>query len=206
MLEPERLIAHHARARIAWLRAAGLRAQGGIVGLGALLVVVAAAATTEGEVLLAGLAGLVAGALGVAMTEYAALAARRDLAMADIEPDETALVVHRRVGPRDDLAATAAGGLSDYHGAAPLQVAATSAAGFALGGVLPLAAASAFHLSAMPLGVAVVALAGMATVSLVVARASGLVATTYVLRACTWAGAGLAGTFAVGRIIGTALI
>ncbi|WP_298198983.1 VIT1/CCC1 transporter family protein [Novosphingobium sp.] len=206
MLEPERLIAHHARARLAWLRSAGLRAQGGMVALAALLVGVAAAASTEGEVLLAGLAGLIAGALATATAEYAALAARLGLPPQDVETDEAQLVVHRRGGPRDDLVPTATGGLGDYHGAAPLQVAATSAAGFAMGGILPLAAASAFHLGAMPLGIATVALCGVAAVSLLVARASGLVPAPYALRACTWTGAGLAGAFAVGRIVGTTLV
>ncbi len=209
MLEPERIIAHHAAARSAWLRAAALRAIGGAVALAALLIGMAAAASTEGEVLLAGLAGLVAGALAVAMCEYAAIAARsagQATPPAANEAGEEELVVHRRRGPADDLVASPQGGLADYHGTAPLQGAATSAAVFALGGALPLAAASAFHLGAMPLGIGMVSLAGVAMLSAVSGRAGEGSSAGYVARATAWAAAGLAGAFMVGRIVGTALL
>ncbi|MBC2669968.1 hypothetical protein H7F53_12510 [Novosphingobium piscinae] len=115
-------------------------------------------------------------------------------------------MVHRRAGPRDDLVAAAAGGLGDYRAATPLQVAATSAGTFACGALLPLAAASAFHLGAMPLGIALVSLAAVAALAACGAPAGAGRPGAFALRTTTWAAAGFAGAFAAGRIVGTMLV
>lgn len=209
MLEPERLMAHHAVARVSWLRSAALRANGGIVALAALLIGVATTAADEGAVLLAGLAGLVAGALAIAMGEYAVAASRAEAmgsGPAQAAPDADDPVAYHRTGHPHDLAPSPAGGLGDYHGASPLQVAITSAATFGLGASLPLSAASAFKLAAMPLGIGLVSLAGVALLAGIGARAVGLVPAHCIVRATGWAAVGLAGAYAIGRLIGPALV
>ena len=208
MLEPERMIAHHAAARVAWLRAAALRANGGIVAIAALLIGVAAAANSEGEVLLAGLAGLVAGSLALAMGEYAAAAGTpvADPSLCVGGDDDQHPVIHHRRGPADDLGAGPAGGLDDYHAGSALQVALTSGAGFAVGGALPLAAASAFRLPAMPLGIALVALTGAAVCAGLGARSAGLVPARCMARAASWTAAAFVAAFAIGRIFGAAMV
>lgn len=208
MLEPDRMIAEHAIARLAWLRAAALRANAGVVGLATLLVGVAAAASAEGEVLLAGLAGLVAGTLALAMGEYS-IAAARAQALAETgrsAPDLDDPVVHHRRGPAHDLLAAAPGGLADYHGVSPLQVAATSGATFALGAALPVAAASAFRLALMPLGIATVSLVGVSLLSALGCRSAGLAPSHCVARTATWTAAALAAAFAIGRVVGPAIV
>lgn len=203
MMEPERMIAHHAVARIAWLRSAALRVNCGLVATAGLVIAVAAAVATEAEAILAGMAGLVAGALALAMAEYALTAGRAEAAA--LREDDDDLVVHHRGGPAEDLAG-APGGLGDYNSAHPLQRAILSAGAYGVGGALPLAAASAFKLAAMPLGVALVSLAGSALLAVAGARSAGLSPRHCVLRALTWGGVIMAAAFALGRIFGVPLL
>src|ERR1700741_4521074 len=156
----------HKTSRIGWLRAAVLGANDGIVSTASLVVGVAAAGTAREDVLLAGVAGLVAGALSMAAGEYVSVSSQEDTEQADLalerrelatEPEaETrelaAIYVQRGLEPElarevaqqlmahDALGAHARDelGLSDKLAARPLQAALASAGTFAIGAVLPI--------------------------------------------------------------------
>jgi VIT1/CCC1 family predicted Fe2+/Mn2+ transporter len=158
----------HAIARIGWLRAAVLGANDGIVSTASLIVGVAAAAAGRGEVLLAGVAGLVAGAMSMAAGEYVSVSSQADSEAADLARERgeldgmpaqelaelTAIYVGRGLDPalarqvaeqlttRDALGAHARDelGISEHTTARPIQAALTSAATFAVGAAMPLAA------------------------------------------------------------------
>lgn len=198
------MIAHHAIARINWLRASALRVNCGIVATAGLLIGVAAAAASEADVVLAGMVGLLAGALALGMAEYARTAGQAEAAAGDDNAEDP--VAHHRSGPQDDLIGAPGEGLGDFNSAHALPRAIMSAGAYGVGGALPLAAASAFKLSAMPLGVGLVSLAGSALLAAAGARAAGLHPTHCVARALTWGGGAMAAAFAVGRIFGVPLL
>jgi len=156
----------HRTDRIGWLRAAVLGANDGIVSTASLVAGVAAAQASRGDVLLTGVAGLVAGAMSMAAGEYVSVSSQADTEAADrrreaaelaanpaAERDELAAIyTHRGLDPtlaqqvaeqlmaHDALAAHSRDelGLSDATTARPLQAALASAATFALGAALPL--------------------------------------------------------------------
>jgi VIT1/CCC1 family predicted Fe2+/Mn2+ transporter len=162
---PER----HQVQRIGWLRAAVLGANDGIVSTASLIVGVAAAASSKGEILLAGVAGLVAGAMSMAAGEYVSVSSQADTEAADLareraelasDPEfehrelaaiyrkrgldsETADKVATELMARDALGAHARDELSitQVTTARPIQAALTSAITFTTGAVLPLIAA-----------------------------------------------------------------
>jgi VIT1/CCC1 family predicted Fe2+/Mn2+ transporter len=160
---------HYERHRIqhiGWLRAAVLGANDGIVSTASLIVGVAAANATHSSVLVAGIAGLVAGAMSMAAGEYVSVSSQADTERADmererieLESDEehereelTAIYVRRGLEPglakqvadqlmaKDALAAHMRDelGISEVSTARPIQAALTSAATFAIGAALPL--------------------------------------------------------------------
>src|SRR5689334_8198905 len=159
----------HQVQRIGWLRAAVLGANDGIVSTASLIVGVAAAAASKSEVLLAGVAGLVAGAMSMAAGEYVSVSSQADTEAADLarerdelasDPDfehrelaaiyrkrgldqETADNVATQLMAHDALGAHARDELSISHvtTARPVQAAFTSAATFTTGAALPLAVA-----------------------------------------------------------------
>jgi len=156
----------HYSARIGWLRAAVLGANDGIVSTASLVVGVAAASAARGDVLLAGVAGLVAGAMSMAAGEYVSVSSQADTERADLERERrelendgdaeleelAAIYVGRGLEPalarqvahqlmaHDALAAHARDelGLSEVHAARPIQAAVASAGTFAVGAALPL--------------------------------------------------------------------
>ena len=155
--------------RIGWLRAAVLGANDGIVSTASLVVGVASANTERGDVLLAGIAGLVAGAFSMAAGEYVSVSSQADVERSDLSVERrelandwpaevrelTAIYVKRGLEPslasevarqlmaRDALAAHARDelGLSESLSARPLQAAIASAGSFAAGAVLPIVTA-----------------------------------------------------------------
>ncbi|HEY7028073.1 MAG TPA: VIT family protein [Gemmatimonadales bacterium] len=157
----------HRTERIGWLRAAVLGANDGLISTASLIVGVAAAAATPSAILVAAVAGLLAGAMSMAAGEYVSVSSQADTERADLdrerrelatdEPGEkaelTGIYVARGLDPalaaqvadqlmaKDALAAHARDelGLSDITAARPLQAALASAASFAVGAALPLA-------------------------------------------------------------------
>jgi vacuolar iron transporter family protein len=158
----------HLVERIGWLRAAVLGANDGIVSTASLIVGVAAAATAPGDVLVAGMAGLVAGAMSMAAGEYVSVSSQADTEHADLARERAELsgnaelerqelaeiYVRRGLDPalarevatqlmaKDALGAHARDelGLSATSAARPVQAALTSAATFSAGAAMPLAA------------------------------------------------------------------
>ncbi|MEZ4683176.1 MAG: VIT family protein [Caldilineaceae bacterium] len=156
----------HYAERIGWLRAAVLGANDGIVSTASLVVGVAAASAVRGEILTAGLAGLVAGAMSMAAGEYVSVSSQADTEKADLAREQqelatdirserkelTAIYVERGLTPElaaqvadqlmahDALGAHARDelGLTEIHTARPIQAALASAITFAIGAALPL--------------------------------------------------------------------
>lgn len=156
----------HFAKRIGWLRAAVLGANDGIVSTASLVVGVAAAHAARGDVLLAGVAGLVAGAMSMAAGEYVSVSSQADTERADLEREKqeleadgeferrelTEIYIGRGLEPElaakvaeqlmahDALGAHARDelGLSEIHSARPIQAAITSAITFSVGAALPL--------------------------------------------------------------------
>jgi len=156
----------HLSGRIGWLRAAVLGANDGIVSTASLVVGVASAASSRQAILVAGIAGLVAGALSMAAGEYVSVSSQRDTERADLERERWELAtqpkaeedeltaIYRRRGVEPDLARSVARqlmakdalaahardelGLTDKMAARPLQAALASAATFAAGAALPI--------------------------------------------------------------------
>jgi VIT1/CCC1 family predicted Fe2+/Mn2+ transporter len=156
----------HRSERIGWLRAAVLGANDGIVSTASLVVGVAAAQAGRGDILIAGVAGLVAGAMSMAAGEYVSVSSQADTEHADLDRERqeladdieaerhelAAIYVHRGLQPelatqvaeqlmsRDALKAHARDelGISDAFSARPIQAALASAATFAVGAAMPL--------------------------------------------------------------------
>ncbi len=223
----------HLVARIGWLRAAVLGANDGIISTASLIVGVAAAATSASEVLVAGVAGLIAGAMSMAAGEYVSVSSQADTEAADLAREkqeladdpkfETAelaqIYVGRGVEPglarqvaiqlmaRDALGAHARDelGISEVVAARPIQAALTSAATFAAGAALPLVAAvlSPAHLLA-PI-VFATSLFFLALLGALGARAGGAAVLKPTLRVAFWGAFAMAVTAGIGALIGKAV-
>ena len=189
----------HRTHRIGWLRAAVLGANDGIVSTASLIIGVAASGASRSEVLVAGMAGLVAGAMSMAAGEYVSVSSQADTEAADIERERTELSdepereldelssMYEARGLDADLARRVAEGLtahdalgthareelgiSDTMAARPVQAAITSAATFAVGAALPLLAAALAAGTAQIALVAITALVFLAALGAVGARA-----------------------------------
>lgn len=226
-----RLKAHeemHRVDRIGWLRAAVLGANDGIVSTASLIVGVAAAAASRNDVLIAGVAGLVAGAMSMAAGEYVSVSSQSDTEQADLarerrelqetpdlELDElTSIYVKRGVAPdvarqvavqlmkKDALGAHARDelGISEISTARPIQAAMTSAATFAAGGAMPLIAVVVAPLNALIAATAVASLFFLALLGAVGARAGGAEMLRPVLRVTFWGAFAMIVTAAMGRL------
>ncbi|MAT45664.1 MAG: hypothetical protein CL609_25310 [Anaerolineaceae bacterium] len=221
----------HYAERIGWLRAAVLGANDGIVSTASLVVGVAAANVARGDVLTAGLAGLVAGAMSMAAGEYVSVSSQADTEKADLaresleletdrefESQELAdIYINRGLEPdlarqvaeqfmeHDALAAHARDelGLNEIHTARPIQAALASAATFAAGAALPLL----FTLIS-PEKVIIPLVAGSSLVSLallgaVSARVGGADVWKGVIRVTFWGALAMAATALIGALFGT---
>jgi len=222
----------HRSGRVGWLRAAVLGADDGIVSTASLTIGVAAAAASRSTILVAGLAGLVAGAMSMAAGEYVSVSSQRDAERADITrerqqqqagPDRelaelTDIYVRRGLGP--DLAGTVAAtlmradplgahlrdelGMTEQGRARPVQAAAVSAASFAVGAVVPLLAL----LLAPPAGrIAAIATSALALLALLGAlggRVGGAAAGRAAVRVTAGGGVAMAATALIGRLVGAA--
>ena len=231
-----RLHAHterHEIDRIGWLRAAVLGANDGIVSTASLIVGVAAAATRPGEILLAGVAGLVAGALSMAAGEYVSVSSQSDTERAnlerergelahnvDFEREELAQIyVGRGVAPdlarqvaaqlmaKDALAAHARDelGISELTAARPLQAAVTSALTFAVGAALPLLLVFIAPRAWLIPVVSIGSLVCLALLGAASASFGGANIATAMTRVTFWGALAMIVTAAIGRLVGTAV-
>lgn len=223
----------HMTSRIGWLRAAVLGANDGIVSTASLIIGVAAAAAAPGDILIAGAAGLVAGAMSMAAGEYVSVSSQADTERADLERErielagdvdaeiaelaeiyvrrgvspETADAVARQLMAKDALAVHAHDelGISDMTTARPIQAALTSAATFTGGAALPLAIVLLMPASSLVVTVAVASLLFLALLGAVGARAGGAVVWVATLRVTFWGALAMALTAGIGRVVGTAI-
>ena len=222
----------HLIQRIGWLRAAVLGANDGIVSTASLIVGVAAAAQGRTEILVAGVAGLVAGAMSMAAGEYVSVSSQSDTEGADlareraelatqpdfeldelagayeargVEPD-LARQVAAQLTARDALGAHARDelGISEMTTARPIQAALTSAMTFAVGAALPLAAATFSPQAAITPTVSVASILFLALLGAVGARAGAAPVMKGVIRVTFWGAAAMAITAGVGLMFGVA--
>jgi VIT1/CCC1 family predicted Fe2+/Mn2+ transporter len=223
----------HLVERIGWLRAAVLGANDGIISTASLLVGVAAAAKTPGEVVLAGVAGLVAGAMSMAAGEYVSVSSQSDTEEADFarerrelaeQPEAelaelTAIYVARGVSP--DLAAQVATqmtakdafeahardelGLSGHVIARPVQAAFTSAITFSIGALVPLAIALFAPKAMIGWSISAGSLLCLAALGAIGARIGGANWLKPTLRVTFWGAFAMAVTAAIGLAVGHAI-
>lgn len=226
-VQPER----HLVDRIGWLRAAVLGANDGIVSTASLIVGVAAAAASQSDVLLAGIAGLVAGAMSMAAGEYVSVSSQSDTEQADLTRERTelrdgaaaerdelaAIYVKRGVEPavaqivaeqlmaKDALGAHARDelGISESTTARPVQAALTSAATFSVGAAMPLLMVVVAPASALVVIVSAASLAFLAVLGAVGARAGGANVLRATARVTFWGALAMALTAGIGRLFGT---
>ena len=226
-----RHLERHRTGRIGWLRAAVLGANDGIVSTASLVLGVAAANATHGNVMIAGMAGLVAGAMSMAAGEYVSVRSQADSEQAalnlerrELESDDlgerrelTAIYVERGLAPalakqvaeqlmvHDALGAHARDelGISETHRARPIQAALTSAGSFAVGAALPLVAvALVAELILIPV-VAATSLMFLAILGALAARVGGASIMSGAMRVTFWGALAMAITAGVGNLFGT---
>jgi len=221
----------HRTARIGWLRAAVLGANDGIVSTASLVVGVAAAHAARGEVLVAGVAGLVAGAMSMAAGEYVSVSSQADTEAADLERERgelranveheraelAAIYVDRGLEPalarqvaeqlmaHDPIGAHARDelGISEVLTARPVQAAFASAGTFALGAAIPLLTVLVAPERALSAAVALTSLALLALLGGVAARVGGARVGVGTLRVAFWGALAMALTAGVGALFGT---
>ena len=220
----------HKTHRIGWLRAAVLGANDGIVSTASLVMGVAAAGSNLDSILIAGVAGLVAGAMSMAAGEYVSVSSQADTERADIDierqellanPDYeyaemTAIYVKRGLEPElaaqvatqlmahDALGAHARDelGISDTLAARPVQAALASAATFAIGAALPLLVVLLAPLSMLMQAVAASSLLFLALLGALSAGAGGASIFKAAVRVTFWGALAMALTAGVGSMFG----
>lgn len=226
---------HHERhmvSRIGWLRAAVLGANDGIVSTASLIVGVAAAQAGRGEIVTAGVAGLVAGAMSMAAGEYVSVSSQSDTEKADLARERTELAtqpemeleeltgiyvkrglsadlahqVALQLTAKDALAAHARDelGISEITAARPVQAAMASAATFASGAALPLALGAFWPMPSLGWAVSGFALVCLAGLGAASAGAGGAGAWRATARVTFWGALAMAATAAAGALFGAA--
>jgi len=223
----------HRTERIGWLRAAVLGANDGIVSTASLVIGVAAASAARGDVLIAGVAGLVAGAMSMAAGEYVSVKSQSDTEAADLARERGELAAdagaeHRELAgiyvkrgldaaladqvatqlmEHDALGAHARDelGISETLSARPVQAALSSAASFTAGAALPLLVALLAPAGSLSAVVAGSSLVFLAALGAVAARTGGASAVKGAWRVTFWGALAMAVTAAVGALFGTAV-
>jgi vacuolar iron transporter family protein len=222
----------HLVHRIGWLRAAVLGANDGIVSVASILVGVASSGADHGSIIVAGVAGLVAGAMSMAAGEYVSVSSQTDTERADLAKEaselkthpeaeleeltriyqsrgvarETALEVARQLTAHDALGAHSRDelGITEVSSANPVQAALTSAATFTVGAALPLIAAWLVPgAAANVIAVPIVSLMVLSALGAVGARTGGAPLLRGTLRVLIWGALAMAFTAAVGVLFGT---
>jgi len=222
---------HHRTKRIGWLRAAVLGANDGILSTASLVLGVAAAHATHSNVLVAGVAGLVAGAMSMAAGEYVSVHSQADTEHADLErerkelkaddPGEhrelAAIYVTRGLDPalakqvaRQLMAHDALGahardelGISKTLSARPIQAALASAASFAVGAAMPLLVTGIAPLANLIYLVSGTSLLFLALLGGLAAHAGGAGVAAGAIRVTFWGALAMAITAGVGALFGT---
>ena len=223
----------HRTHRVGWLRAAVLGANDGIVSTASLIVGVAAAEASRSNVLVAGLAGLVAGAMSMAAGEYVSVSSQSDTERADLARERDELAADResehaelaaiyvargldaalasqvatQLMAKDALGAHARDelGISDTLSARPVQAAFASAGSFTVGAVLPLLLVLFVPRPALVWTVSGGSLLFLVLLGSLAARAGGSPVWLSVARVTFWGALAMALTAGVGALFGAAL-
>jgi len=234
-VKPSRQSRHrerHAIAHIGWLRAAVLGAHDGILSTASLIVGVAEASADVRPVLIAGGAGLIAGALSMAVGEYVSVSSQADVEQADLAREQRELHedpvgeerelagIYRTRGLPHDLAAEVANklmehdaleahardelGLTEMTQARPVQAALTSAASFAIGAAIPLVTMIVSPFTTAPIVVLAVSLLALALLGWAGARIGKAPVLRAIVRVVLLGGAAMGVTLGLGRLLGTA--
>ena len=223
----------HLVSRIGWLRAAVLGANDGILSTASLIVGVAASAAGSSEILIAGVAGLVAGAMSMAAGEYVSVSSQADTEQADLarerleldgQPDlerEELAQLYTRRGVEIDLARQVAVqlmqkdaleahareelGISEITTARPIVAALTSALTFAVGAIMPLAMVWVAPPNQLVMLVSVASLMFLALLGAIGAKAGGANVLRATVRVTFWGAFAMALTAGIGALVGTAV-
>ncbi len=222
----------HVTSRIGWLRASVLGANDGIVSTASLIIGVAAASAATGSIVVAGVAGLVAGAMSMAAGEYVSVSSQADSERADVaretrelreQPEaelkelteiyiargltpELAAQVAEQLTARDALGTHARDelGISEITTAKPIQAAMASAASFAVGAALPLVVVLVSPSAALIWAVSAVSLLSLVALGALSARAGGARGFAPVVRVTFWGAMAMAATAGAGALFGAA--
>jgi VIT1/CCC1 family predicted Fe2+/Mn2+ transporter len=223
----------HLVKRIGWLRAAVLGANDGIVSTASLIVGVASATAKSSDVLVAGVAGLVAGAMSMAAGEYVSVSSQSDTEQADLARErkelaenigfereelanlyvqrgvdhELALKVADQLMAKDALGAHARDelGISEITTARPIQAALTSAVTFSVGAALPIAVVLFAPTDKLIPSVSIASLVFLGALGWVGAKAGGADPLKAMFRVVFWGALAMALTAGVGSVFGTAV-
>lgn len=224
---------HHNTHRLGWLRASVLGANDGIVSVSSLVLGVAAGHADAKSVLLAGIAGLVAGALSMAAGEYVSVSSQADTESADLETERREIEAHpeseraelagiyiqrgldeelanqvaTQLMTHDALGAHARDelGLSDYTAAQPLLAAFASAAAFSVGAAVPLIVVLLVPSSAVLISVSISVLVALMLLGAMSARAGDSSVIKAVTRITLWGAIAMAITAAAGTLFSAAV-
>ena len=225
-----RHLERHRTDRIGWLRAAVLGANDGIVSTASLLLGVVAAGATQQAVLVAGVAGLMAGAMSMAAGEYVSVHSQADTEKAELERERREIEMHpdaeraelagiyRTRGLSPELAEQVAGqlmkhdalgahvrdelGISETMSANPVQAALASSASFAAGAALPLAVIALAPAQGLVVWMVVTSLLFLALLGALAARAGGAAILAGAWRVTFWGALAMAITAGVGALFG----
>lgn len=228
---PRLHIETHLVERIGWLRAAVLGANDGIISTASLILGVAAAAAAKSDIMLAGVAGLVAGAMSMAAGEYVSVSSQSDTEQADLAKERRELAddpefekeeltqiyvargveigLARRVAQqlmaKDALGAHARDelGMSEITSARPIQAAFASAATFSVGAAAPIALVLLSPSSLLIPIVAAGSLLFLAVLGFLGATAGGAAILSPIVRVTFWGALAMAATAGIGAILGT---
>lgn len=221
----------HVITRLGWLRAAVLGANDGLLSTASLMIGVATAAASREAIVVAGIAGLVAGAMSMAAGEYVSVSSQADLEAADIARERRELHddraselreltgIYVKRGLEEALARQVAEqlmahdaleahtrdelGISDTTAARPVEAALTSAASFAVGAAVPFITALVAPGRNVPVAIGVVSLVLLAVLGAISAKAGGATMMKAAIRVTFWGALAMAVTAGVGLLFGT---
>ncbi|NVD39934.1 VIT family protein [Ensifer sp. HO-A22] len=224
---------NHLVSRIGWLRAAVLGANDGIVSTASLIVGVASASAASSEILIAGIAGMVAGAMSMAAGEYVSVSSQADTEQADLaretselatqpefEREELAQIYVERgveiqlarqvadqLMAKDALKAHARDelGISEITTAQPVVAALTSACTFAVGAIMPLGMVVIAPADSLVIAVSIASLVFLALLGAIGAKAGGANVIKATARVTFWGAFAMALTAGIGALVGTAV-
>ena len=230
------MIRHHEKhlvQRIGWMRASVLGANDGILSTASLIVGVAAANSSQPQILLTGIAGLVAGAMSMAAGEYVSVSSQSDTENADRGREQRELeedpeserrelaAIYRTRGLDSALALQVADqlmahdalgahmrdelGINEIMVARPVQAALFSAASFAVGAILPVLMALVFTGARLVEAVTAASLILLAVLGAIGARAGGASLWRGALRVVFWGALAMGATALIGKLAGTQL-